>query len=185
MAIDSFIWFEEQAGMLGPKGETKDDVYSKKSPNPAFEINTWSFGIENPTSIGSATSGAGSGKAKLNEFTIKKVIDSASPAFFRNCVAGAHYKKVTLEMRKAGGDPQSSGKPFLTYTFYTVFTTGINYDNGDDVGPGEEIKFQYGVVVIKYQKQKADGTADGVPFMKGWNQIANKAKDDETAPDIT
>lgn len=184
MAVDTFIWFKEQAGMLPPVGETKDDTYKNKD-NPAFEISTWSFGIENPTSIGSATGGAGSGKAKLNEFTIKKVIDQASPAFFRNCVAGAHYKKVVLEMRKAGGDPQSAGKPYLTYTFYTVFTTGISYDNGDDAGPGEEIKFQYGTVVIKYQKQKADGTPDGGPKMNGWNQIANKAKDDESPPDNT
>ena len=88
-------------------------------------------------------------------------------------------------VRKAGGDPQSAGKPFLTYTFYTVFTTGIDYDIGDDAGPTETIKFQYGTVVIKYAKQKADGTPDGAPFINGWNQITNKAKDDEGAPDAT
>jgi type VI secretion system secreted protein Hcp len=184
MAVDSFIWFEQQAGMLPVKGETKDDVYSKKAPNPAFEISSWSFAIENPTTIGSGTSGAGSGKAKFNEFSIKKTTDSASPAFFRNCVAGAHYKKVTLEMRKAGGDPQSAGKPFLTYTFYTVFTTGIDYDIGDEAGPTEQVKFQYGTLVVKYQSQKPDGTPGDIKI-NGWNQITNKAKDDEGAPDVT
>jgi len=184
MAVDSFIWFEQQAGMMPVKGETKDETYSKKTPNPAFEINTWSFAIENPTTIGSATSGAGGGKAKLNEFSIKKIIDSASPAFFKNCVAGAHYKKVTLEMRKSGGDPQSSGKPFLTYTFYTVFTTGVDYDIGDDTGPTETIKFQYGTVHIKYQKQNKDGTP-GEISKNGWNQIINKAHDEEGPPSDT
>src|SRR5215475_5837191 len=102
MACDSFIWFVENkpSGMLAVEGETKDEYYRKGGqglqgdPNPAFEISSWSFGIENATSIGSATSGAGSGKAKFNEFQIKKVCDFATPAFFRNCVAGAHYKKV-------------------------------------------------------------------------------------------
>jgi hypothetical protein len=30
----------------------------------AFEIKDWSFGVENPTTIGSATSGAGVGKLR-------------------------------------------------------------------------------------------------------------------------
>ncbi len=34
----------------------------------------------------------------------------ASPNFFRSTVKGEHYKEVTIQMRKAGGDPQLSGK---------------------------------------------------------------------------
>ena len=41
----------------------------------AFEIKDFSFGVENPTTIGSATGGAGAGKIKFNEFTIKKTTD--------------------------------------------------------------------------------------------------------------
>jgi type VI protein secretion system component Hcp len=73
----------------------------------------------------SATGGAGAGKIKFKEFTVKKTTDSASPAFFKTCVKGEHYKKVVIEMRKAGGDPQSAGKPFLQYKFDTVFTTKV------------------------------------------------------------
>ena len=32
----------------------------------------------------------------------------AMAAFYRNCCAGAHFKPVTISMRKAGGDPQST-----------------------------------------------------------------------------
>jgi type VI secretion system secreted protein Hcp len=164
------------------KGETKDEFYAKTKPSAAFEISSWSFAIENPTTIGSGTSGAGSGKAKFNEFTIKKLVDSASPYFFRNCVAGAHYKKVVLEMRKAGGDPQSAGTPFLTYTFFTVFTTGIDFDIGDDAGCTEQIKFQYGSLVVKYQRQGKDGKKEGNPDIRGWSQITNKAWGSEDEP---
>jgi hypothetical protein len=38
----------------------------------AFEIKDFSFGVENPTTIGSATGGAGTGKISFNEFNIKK-----------------------------------------------------------------------------------------------------------------
>jgi type VI secretion system secreted protein Hcp len=48
----------------------------------AFEIKDFSFGIENPTTIGSATGGAGAGKIKFNEFSITKTTDTASPNFF-------------------------------------------------------------------------------------------------------
>src|SRR5919201_322401 len=96
MAVDAFIWFKPALDgvMPNPKGETKDTVYGKDGPlgdNAAFEIKDFSFGVENPTTIGSATGGAGAGKIKFNEFTIKKTTDKASAAFFKNCCAGAHY----------------------------------------------------------------------------------------------
>ena len=102
-----------------------------------IELQDFNLGGETPATIGSATGGAGAGKIKFNEFTIKKTTDSASPAFFRNCVAGAHYKKVTLEMRKAGGDPSSAGKPFLRYHLYDVIVTNANpADHGAKFGFG-------------------------------------------------
>ena len=36
----------------------------------SFEIKDFSFGVENPTTIGSATGGAGAGKIKFDEFQI-------------------------------------------------------------------------------------------------------------------
>ena len=102
----------------GLDGESTDLAHKN-----AFEIKDFSFGIENKTTVGSASSGAGAGKIKFNEFTIKKTTDKASPLFFKNCAAGAHYKTVVLSLRKAGGDPQSSGKDFLKVTFSDVLTT--------------------------------------------------------------
>ncbi len=91
-----------------------------------IELQDFNLGGETPATLGSATGGAGAGKIKFNEFTIKKTTDAASPAFFRNCVAGAHYKKVTLEMRKAGGDPSAAGKPYLRYILHEVIVTNVN-----------------------------------------------------------
>ena len=104
MAVDAFIWFEKPGVSTAPEGETKDAYYSTKK---AFEIKDFSFGVENPTTIGSATGGAGAGKIKFNEFTIKKTTDKSSPLFFKNCCAGVHYGSVTIAMRKSGGDPET------------------------------------------------------------------------------
>lgn len=107
------------------------------SASPAFEIKDFSFGVENPTTIGAATGGAGAGKIKFNEFTIKKTTDKASPAFFQD--ATTSEEPVVIDMRKAGGDPQSAGKPFLNFKFATVFTTKIDWSAPGDEGPEESI----------------------------------------------
>jgi type VI protein secretion system component Hcp len=46
---------------------------------------------------------------------------TSSPVFFKNCVAGAHYKKVTLQMRKAGGTQQE----YLKFVLHDVIVTGV------------------------------------------------------------
>jgi type VI secretion system secreted protein Hcp len=149
---------------------TVDGITGSNGSPCVFEIKDFSFGIENPTTIGSATGGAGAGKVKFDEFTIKKITDSASPAFFKNCATGAHYKTVTLEMRKAGGDPQSSGQVFLKYTFGTVFTTKINWSGPGDEGPEESITFVYGSLMVTYTPQNNDGTA-GTPISAQWPPV--------------
>jgi type VI secretion system secreted protein Hcp len=189
MAVDAFIWFNGPgAGGVAPNGETQDATYrqsdgtdSDASVNGAFEIKDFSFSLENPTTIGSATAGAGAGKAKFNEFEITKTTDYASPTFFKNCVAGIHYDKVYLAMRKAGGDPKASGKEFLRYIFGTVFTSGIDWSGPGDEGPEEKIKFVYGALYIIYTQQKSDGTP-GKQNMTTWSQINNN--DTPTNPSL-
>jgi type VI secretion system secreted protein Hcp len=183
MAVDAFIYFIPAGGMLAVEGETKDLTYKKGgsvAPMGAFEIKDFSFGCENPTTIGSATGGAGAGKCKFNEFTIKKTTDSASPNFFRNCAAGAHYSRVVIDMRKGGGDVGSSGLKFLSFTFEVVFTTKIDWSGPGDEGPEESITFVYGTLIVEYLPQVHEGSDAGTmgnPVKKGWNQITNVAQD--------
>jgi type VI secretion system secreted protein Hcp len=181
MAVDAFIWFESQSGMMDVEGETLDDFYKKGgqggAAKGAFEIKDFSFGVENPTTIGSATGGAGAGKIKFNEFTIKKTTDKSSPAFFKNCCAGAHYKTVIIAMRKSGGDPNSSGKEFLRFKFDTVFTTKIDWSGPGDEGPEESITFVYGKLGVKYIVQSGAGT-QSEQKTAGWDQMRNRSADE-------
>ena len=67
--------------------------HSLGSANPAgskhFEIKDFSFGVENPTTVGSSTKGAGAGKVKFNEFSIGKTTDTASPILFKQSLRGS------------------------------------------------------------------------------------------------
>ena len=98
--VDYFLKIE------GIPGESNDFAHKGE-----FEIKDFSFGVENKTTIGSATGGAGSGKVKFNEFTIKKTTDSASPTLFAKCASGAHIKEAALTVRRAGDD--RAGQEFL------------------------------------------------------------------------
>src|SRR5215510_12248864 len=164
MAVDAFIWFEKPGAGAAklPEGETLDKTYSKKK---AFEIKDFSFGVENPTTIGSATGGAGAGKIKFNEFTIKKTTDKASPLFFKNCCMGAHYQTVIIAMRKAGRNAATSGKEFLRFKFETVFTTKIDWSGPGDEGPEESITFVFGKLGIKVTPQESGSQ----PVLAGWD----------------
>src|SRR5438094_7169082 len=97
----------------------------------AFEIKDFSFGVENPTTIGSATGGAGAGKIKFNEFTIKKTTDKASPLFFKSCVSGTHFKEVKLAVRKASRDQFE----FLTITMTDAIISSFNQGTSDGENP--------------------------------------------------
>jgi len=53
-------------------GVTNAKAGKTKGGSPTIEINSWSFGVTNPPSIGSATSGAGAGKTpSVSEIKVK------------------------------------------------------------------------------------------------------------------
>jgi type VI secretion system Hcp family effector len=133
-AVDAFIWFE---GVKGPSKYPGHDG--------AFELKDFSFGVENPTTIGSATGGAGAGKVKFNEFTIKKVSDSSSPMFHQAAASHRRFPTVTVQMRKAGGDPSQ----LTGYTFTDVTVSKIDQSGPGDEGPEESITFVYGKLVVQ------------------------------------
>jgi type VI secretion system secreted protein Hcp len=177
MAIDSFAYFDHTGSAAGleVRGETQDAFFSKPpdAPSPAFELKSWKFGSKNKTTIGSATGGAGGGKAEFDEFTITKAVDSASPNFFRNCVTGTHYKYVYLALRKAGPDPKKTGGPYLLYRFGTVFTTSVAWTHGDE--PTEDIAFVYGDLQIKYFPQDSTGKLSTTAKIQQWSVLTNSA----------
>ncbi len=135
----------------------------------AFEIKDFSFGVENPTTIGSATGGAGAGKIKFNEFQIKRTTDKASPAFFKNCAVGAHYQSVTLEVRKVNDKNASDVRVLTMFTFGTGFTTKIDWSGPGDEGPEESITFVYGQLKVEYV---GTDPADANAF--AWDAISNR-----------
>jgi type VI secretion system secreted protein Hcp len=176
MASDNFLWFPAAAtgGLLTgkatqPTGESTDNWMGMSSSYKAMEIKSFSFGVAQAETSGSATGGASAGKAKFEEFSIEKFVDQASVPIYNACTAGAHFPSVMLAIRKSGG----SNLLYLQYIFRQVFVTSIGWSGGGgEESPSETIKFKFGAMGIQYVRQKADGTGDS-PVQGMWNQIAN------------
>lgn len=160
MAVDMFLKLD------GVDGESTDEQHIKW-----IEIESFSWGVSNPTTIGSATSGAGAGKAVPGDFVVVMPFSAASPQIFKKCVTGVHYQTADLSMRKAGGS-QRAGLEFLKYHFDTVFTTKVEWGGSSDEGPEESVTFVYGTLQVQYYPQKPDGTL-GDLVASGWDFIRN------------
>lgn len=157
MAFDAFLEID------GVEGEATRDGFEKM-----IEIESFTFGAHNPTSIGSG-GGAGSGKAQLSSFNVTKYTDSASPALFQACCSGKHFPNAKITFHKSGGDEPL---PYLTYEFDKVFVESINWGgaSGGDDRPTEQLSLAFGKVEILYQPQAEKGSAAGA-VSASWDQM--------------
>ena len=151
-----------QSGITGESQDTNHTGW--------IELDSFSFGVDNATTIGSASGGAGAGKVKFSQLSIQKVVDSTSPALFSMAASGVHMPTLTLAIRKPG----TNAKDFLVYTFKLVFVTDISWggSSGGDI-PSESVAFAYGALQISYAKQDASG-AVGTPIASSWSQVTNQ-----------
>jgi type VI secretion system secreted protein Hcp len=172
-ATDTFLKFDKSPTAPGLDGESTDASFPK-----AIEISEFDWGIENPTTIGSATGGAGTGKAKFEEVHIKKTPDASSAGLMTALGRSTPIPNAWIIVRKAG-DGQTGARPYLQYRLNKVFVTKIDVSNssGDDT-PTENVTFAVGAVQQSYLKQ---GTT--TPMVTGWDQVMNTPiSGDFTAP---
>lgn len=173
MASDNFLFFGKYPATVPAVALTGNLTIVGESQDPthigAVELTEFSFGVENPNTIGSATSGAGSGKAKFDEFTIKKGVDLASPNLFQACGQGCHFPFVQLTVRKAGGTKLD----YLTWTFAMVYVTKVEWSGGSgEDAPEENVTFVYGAMQVQYTQQDATGQPLGTSEV-AWSQVLN------------
>jgi type VI secretion system secreted protein Hcp len=154
------------------QGEVQD-----KALGGAISVSELSWGIENPTTIGSANSGPGGGKAQLQELEIKKLVDSSSPGLMIAAGKGTPIPNASIMIRK---DPTKTDGG-LKYRLKTVFVTKIQTtaSAGDD-GVYETVTLKYGSIQQRYLQQKPTGALN--PIIAGWDQIANGQTTADWAP---
>jgi type VI secretion system Hcp family effector len=193
MAFDTYMQFLDSAGgwvpgesqvVINTTNETKLGTDIKAGY--VFEIDDFSFDIEQVLNIGSQSSGIGSGKVTFNPFQITRKSDRASPLLFTMCCTGEHFQQVSLYLRRAGGQgglagasTAASGMTFLRFDFALVGVKTISWSGADgDEACKEEVTFEYGALQVSYVQQdvtgKAATTASALP-VGSWNRVNNNA----------
>jgi type VI secretion system secreted protein Hcp len=172
-ATDMFLTFNSTPATQNLVGESTDKALPR-----AIGIKEFSWSIENPVTIGSTSAGAGGGKAKFEELTIKKLVDSSSPGLMEAVGRGTPIPSATIVVRNGNlGAPDT----YLQYRLKTVFVTRIQTAAAaGDEGVEETVELRYGGLTQRYVPTKSTGAKQ--PIINGWDQIVNDAMTDWTGP---
>ncbi len=103
------------------------------------------FGAKSSTSVGSASGGAGAGRASLTELIFSKPADRSSPIWFQDLAQGKVVQQVVVTMVRPG-----SINPYLTVTLTNAVVSSyhINHDGNGQVV--ETIGLTYQRINIEY-----------------------------------
>jgi type VI secretion system secreted protein Hcp len=141
-AVDMFL----KIGTI--KGESQDSKHKGE-----IDVLAWSWGASNdPQATRSKLP-----TACIQDLSLTKYIDSATPALIMNGMTGEVSPTAVLVVRKAGDTPLE----YLTLTMKNVRIS--SYSSGGSGGEDrltENVSLHFESMTGKYVKQKADGSAD-------------------------
>jgi type VI secretion system secreted protein Hcp len=197
MATDCYMAFQQySAGGAWLDAESQVDFSKIKQPlmdtptkltqGKIFEVDDFSFDIEQTLNIGSQGSGAGAGKVTFNPFSITRKTDRASPLLFEMACSGTPFETVVLALAKSAGGTttgsvsSAAGLIFLRFDFKLVAVKTISWSRAAE-SPKEEVTFEYGALQIRYLQQDPSGKPLAAPIAGGWNRVRN-VEDTSSAP---
>jgi type VI secretion system secreted protein Hcp len=157
MAVDMFLKIDTVSGESVPM---KDHI----------DILTWTWGMTQSATT-HTSQGGGAGKVNVNDITITKHIDKASPVLIKACCTGQHFKTASVIVRKAGGD---KALDYLTLNLEDVLVSGYSTAGaGSDDRIVETITLNFGRFKIEYKPQGNLGSIQGGKVTSGFDIAAN------------
>lgn len=175
----TFQYSESQADLSGSTGPLATGIADQATMKVAngkissfgmvFEVEDYSFDIEQTINLGSQSGGGAAGRVTINPVSITRKIDNASAYFYQMCCQGVAFKFVALGLRKATGTIQQF---FLRFDFKMVYVKTISWAH-DEESPKETIAFSFGAMIVRYLPQQPDGTLYSTVAQGGWNQVKN------------
>lgn len=149
----------------GVVGESTDKSHLKE-----IDLIDWSWGL---SATGSAHQGggAGTGKVRVDDISLKKYVDSASHVLLDHICTGKHIDEIKLSIRKAGGVPLE----YLVLTLNGALLTGVQTGGGGGAADRlvETITVTFAKFKFAYQPQKSDGSKDGGVKETSFDIVAN------------
>ena len=136
----------------GIDGESSDEKHKGE-----ILIESFSWGLSNPTTIGSAGGGAGAGKVVFQDLHFVASYSKASPKLMLACATGEHIKTAVLTARKAGKGQQEYLRYELSDLLVSSFQTG-----GSGHVPRDQVSLNFSKIVMEHTTQSADGSVKTV-----------------------
>jgi type VI secretion system secreted protein Hcp len=158
MAFDMFLKLD------GIKGESADHKHKE-----SIDVLAWSWGASQSGTMHMG-GGGGAGKVNVQDLSITKYIDKASPTLLLHCCNGKHIKKGTLTVRKAGEKPLE----YLVMELEDILVSAISPGGaGGEDRLTESVSLNFAKFKYTYKEQKADGSG-GPEVEAQWNIKQNK-----------
>ncbi|MEO3433949.1 type VI secretion system tube protein Hcp [Inquilinus sp. CAU 1745] len=161
MAVDMFLKIAEIPG---------ESVDADANHKGTMDILAWSWGMSQSGTTHSGP-GGGAGKVNVQDISVTKYVDIASPLLMLYCSGGKHLKEALLTVRKAGDKPLEYMVIKMTDAIVTSVSTG---GSGGEDRLTENVSLNFAKVEYKYTSQKTDGSAGDKKEYK-WD-IAGNAK---------
>ena len=158
MAVDMFIKIDTV------DGESKDAKHKKE-----IDVLAWSWGLSNSGSAHTG-GGAGAGKVNVQDLSLTKWVDSASPKLMLAACNGKHFANALLTIRKAGEKPVEYLKIKLEEVLITSISTG---GSGGEDRLTENVTLNFSKVSVDYVPQDDKGAA-GTAIPMSWDIAANE-----------
>ena len=149
-SFDAYLQIE---GIPGEATESKHKDW--------IELTSVQHGVTQPISSTKGSAGGGAtGRSVHGPFVITKFLDKATPKLFEAVSSGKHFKKVQIDVCRAGGDKVKYYEVKMEEVLISNVTTSGH--GGSDELPSESVSFDYGKIEWTYTQQKrADGTGGG------------------------
>jgi type VI secretion system secreted protein Hcp len=162
MAFDCFLKID------GVPGESTDAKHADW-----IELLSFSHGMsQTASSVVSSAGGATGGRVNMQDFSVVKHLDKASPKLAELCCTGKHIPTIKIELCRAGGDKLKYMEYKLTNSIVSSVRPGGASQGGDEV-PLEEVNFNFGKIEWTYIKQKRADGAGGGQVAAGWDLEKN------------
>jgi type VI secretion system secreted protein Hcp len=160
MAVDMFLKVTPSLG-----GESVDKTHAGE-----IDVLAWSWGMSQSGTT-HAGPGAGAGKVNVQDLSVTKYVDSASPKIQLFCANGKHLDEAVLFVRKAGENPLEYIKVTMTDLIITSVSTG---GSGGEDRLTENVVLNFATVKFEYTPQKEDGSG-GTVIPYTWKIAENVA----------
>jgi type VI secretion system secreted protein Hcp len=157
MALEMFL------KLAGIAGESLDAKHKGE-----IDVLAWSWGLSTPEVASAAAAGAGAGRVQIDNISIQKWVDLASPLLISFETTGKHITDGTLSTRKAGTTGKA-GSDFLLFKMTDVIVTSVHVAASADADrPNESITLSFAKFEFDYQPTKPDGSL-GPAGSVGWD----------------